>query len=180
MRSGHELTYDDIFFTFFIQWASQGVEISFDDGLIKVTCEYSGEEIISYRSSSVKKRNIKNLLVSTSNGASGIWTITDLKYFKSRSRREAPSSTIINSGNYEHHYNYDPDYMYEYNSATTIATATVSDNSTSMINDFVMGFQQYEDEEEEELEGEFFSECTLDIGRHEYAMHVQKRVFIPD
>ena len=51
--------------------------------------------------------------------------------------------------------------MYEYNSATTIATATVSDNSTNMMNDFVMGFQQYEDEENEELEGEFFlSECT--------------------
>ena len=47
--------------------------------------------------------------------------------------------------------------MYEYNSATTIATATtISDNnSTSMMHDFVMGFQQYEDQEDEELEGEW-------------------------
>ena len=70
--------------------------------------------------------------------------------------------------------------MYEYNSATTIATATVSDNSTNMMNDFVMGFQQYEDEEDEELEGEFFEWMYLGIDRHEYAMNVQKRVFIPD
>ena len=75
--------------------------------------------------------------------------------------------------------------MYEYNSATTIATATVSDNSTSMMNDFVMGFQQYEDEEDEELEGEFFwvnvpGYRIYTIDRHEYAMNVQKRVFIPD
>ena len=58
--------------------------------------------------------------------------------------------------------------MYEYNSAITTTVATNianSDNSTSMMNDFVMGFQQYEDEEDEEqeFEGEFmtFYECTL-------------------
>ena len=112
------------------------------------------------------------MLVSSSNGASGIWTITELKYFKSRSRRDVLTSTIINSDNYEHHYSYDPDYLYEYNSAITTADATTTaatnianDNSTSMMNDFGMGFQQYEDEEdeEEEIEGELLSfyECTL-------------------
>ena len=85
----------------FIKWASKGVKVAFDDGFIKLTCESSGDEIISYRSTSVKKRNIKHLLVSSSNGASGIWTITELNYSKSRSRREVlpgtPRSTVIHS-----------------------------------------------------------------------------------
>ena len=72
-----------------------------------------------------------------------------------------PRSTVIYSKEYETHYNYDPDYLYEYenssdNNTTSSSSTLPSVNSAAAIMNDFMGFQFYENEEGEDVEGNFY------------------------